>query len=92
MGQRKTFFLRTEIDASYFHLYGINRDDADYIMETFPIVKRKDIQKYGNYRTKLMILKIYDEMKTAMETGEPYQTILDPPLADPRVAHPLMEK
>jgi len=61
-------------------------------METFPIVKRKDIQKYGDYRTKLTILKIYDEMKSAMETGKPYQTILDPPPADPRVAHPLMEK
>jgi hypothetical protein len=32
-------------------------------METFPIVKRKDIQKYGDYRTKLTILKIYDKMK-----------------------------
>ena len=56
-------------------------------METFPIVKKKGIQKYGDYRTKLEILKIYDEMKRAMETGEPYQTILDPPPADPRVAH-----
>jgi len=61
-------------------------------METFPIVKRKDIQKYGDYRTKLAILKIYDEMKETIETGKPYQTIPDPPPADPRVAHPLMEK
>lgn len=55
------------------------RDAVEYIMETFPIVKRKDIQKHGDYRTKLTILKIYDEMKMAMETGKPYQTILDPP-------------
>jgi len=56
-------------------------------METFPIVKSRDEKKFGDYRTKLMILKIYDEMKKAMETGKPYQTILDPPPADPRVAH-----
>ena len=34
--------LRAELDAAYFHLYGIDRDDAEYIMETFPIVKRHD--------------------------------------------------
>jgi hypothetical protein len=26
----------------YFHLYGIGRADVDHILETFPIVKRKD--------------------------------------------------
>jgi len=40
------------------------------------------------FRTKRVILEIYDEMQQAMETGEPYQTRLDPPPADPRVAHP----
>ena len=64
------------------------RDAVDYIMETFPIVKRKDIQKHGDYRTKLQILDIYDRMQHAIDTGEPYQTLLDPPPADPRVAHP----
>ncbi|MHA1822407.1 MAG: hypothetical protein ACTSXM_00920, partial [Promethearchaeota archaeon] len=63
------------------------RDAVDYIMETFPIVKRKDIQKYEEYRTKRVILEIYDEMAEAMRTGTPYQTRLDPPPADPRVAH-----
>src|SRR5437868_7440064 len=27
--------LRAELDAAYFHLYGINRDDAQYILSTF---------------------------------------------------------
>jgi len=68
--------------------YGIERDDVDYIIETFQIVKKKDIQKYGEYRTKLVILDIYDKMKVEMDTGEAYQTLLDPPPADPSVAHP----
>ena len=79
--------LRAELDAAFFHLYGIDRDDVDYIMETFPIVKRKDVKAHGEYRTKLTILDVYDRMQQAMETGEPYQTLLDPPPADPRVAH-----
>jgi hypothetical protein len=56
-------------------------------METFPIVRRNDEKQYGTYRTKEQILEIYDRMHKAMEGGEPYQTILDPATADPRVAH-----
>ena len=61
-------------------------------METFPIVKRKDVKAHGEYRTKRVILEIYDEMQQAMETRRPYQTRLDPPPADPRVAHPAKEQ
>lgn len=84
----RRFLLRCELDAAFFHLYGIDRDDMDYIMDTFPIVKRKDEQQYGEYRTKRVILEIYDDMAKAMHTGEPYRTRLDPPPADPCVAHP----
>ena len=75
----RRFLLRAELDAAFFHLYGIDRDDVDYIMETFPIVKRKDIAAHGTYRTKDKILEIYDAMAKATQTGKPYQTILDPP-------------
>jgi hypothetical protein len=71
--------MRAELDAAFFHLYGIDRDDVDYIMETFPIVKRRDIQQYGTFRTKDLILKIYDIMAEAIRVGTPYQTLLDPP-------------
>lgn len=57
--------IRAELDALFFHLYGITRDDVDYILETFPIVKRKDEAKYGAYRTKDLILSIYDRMAAA---------------------------
>lgn len=63
----------------FFRLYGVDRDDVDYIMETFPIVKRKDVQQYGTFRTKSLILEIYDAMAEATRTGKPYQSILDPP-------------
>lgn len=56
-------------------------------METFPIVKRKDEQQYGEYRTKRVILECYGVMTETIKTGRPYQTILDPPPTDPWVAH-----
>ncbi|MGH9071216.1 MAG: Eco57I restriction-modification methylase domain-containing protein, partial [Acidimicrobiales bacterium] len=80
--------LRAELDACYFHLYGIERDDVDYILSTFPIVKRKDRAAHGEFRTRRLILQIFDAMSKATETTEPYQTILDPPPADPSTAHP----
>ncbi|MFH1219113.1 MAG: N-6 DNA methylase [Candidatus Eisenbacteria bacterium] len=65
------------------------RDAVAYIMNTFPIVRRKDEEKYnGDYRTKRVILDIYDGMAEAIRTGKPYQTHLDPPPADPRCCHP----
>jgi len=89
--EERRFLLRCELDAAYFHLYAIARDDVDYIMETFPIVKCKDEAAHGEYRTKRVILEIYDAMQRAIETGQSYQTLLDPPPADPRVAHPPQE-
>jgi len=59
------------------------RDAVAYIMETFPIVKRKDEKAHGHYRTKDTILEIYDAMLEAQRTGQAYQTRLDPPPGPP---------
>ncbi|NLI00203.1 MAG: hypothetical protein GX446_12025 [Chthonomonadales bacterium] len=75
----RRFLLRCELDAAFFHLYGVARDDVDYIMETFPIVRGKDVAAYGEYRTKRVILEVFDAMQAAIHTGEPYRTILNPP-------------
>ena len=48
--------LRARLDALYFHLYGLDRDDAAYILETFPIIQRHDQAAFGHYRTKALIL------------------------------------
>lgn len=71
--------LRAELDAAFFRIYGVKRDDVDYIMETFPVVKRRDIERFGSFRTKDLILQVYDAMAEAARTGRAYQTILDPP-------------
>src|SRR5207253_36376 len=62
-------------------------EDMDYVMDTFLIVRKNDEKAYNEYRTKRVILEIYDAMAEAARTGTPYQTRLDPPPADPRVAH-----
>jgi hypothetical protein len=50
----------------------------DYIMDTFPIVKRKDEKQYGEYRTKCRILEIYDQMTHCLSSNTGYQSVLNP--------------
>jgi hypothetical protein len=74
--------IRAELDAAFFHLYGISEPDADYILDTFPIVKAKDEERFGTYRTKETILRCYQEMQEAIAdpTGQTvFASQLDPP-------------
>lgn len=54
--------VRAEVDGMVFYLHGVVRDDVDYILETFPIVKRKDEKAYGELRTKRLILEAYERL------------------------------
>ncbi|MEV8307352.1 DNA methyltransferase [Streptomyces flavidovirens] len=71
--------MRAEVEAAVFHLYGIGRPDVEYVMDTFPVVKREDEAVHGTYRTRDLILDVYDRMEEARKTGGVYQTLLDPP-------------
>jgi len=79
--------LRCELDAAFFRLYGLSRDDVDYVMETFPIVRKNDEKAYGEYRTKRLVLQTYDAVAQATQTRKPYQTPLDPLPAAPQASH-----
>ncbi|MHB8290192.1 MAG: Eco57I restriction-modification methylase domain-containing protein [Acidimicrobiales bacterium] len=79
--------LRAELDACFFHLYGIEREDVEYIMGTFPIVKQHDEDAYGEYRTARLILECYDAMAKAIASGEPYTSEMRPPPGDPLAGH-----
>ena len=60
--------LRARLDALYFHLYGLSREDAGYVMDTFPIVRREDEKKFGTYRTKEMVLAYMNALSSG-DTG-----------------------
>lgn len=83
----RRFQIRCELDAAFFHLYGLSRDDVDYVMDTFPIVRKNDEKAHGEYRTKRVILETYDALATAAQTGKPYRTPIDPVPAAPGASH-----
>lgn len=65
--EERRAILRAELDACFFHLYGLERDEVDYVMGTFPIVERHDNERFGEYRTKRLILECYDAMAKAAD-------------------------
>jgi hypothetical protein len=75
--EERRFMMRAELDAIFFHLYNIKRDDANYIMDSFRAFRNNDPTRFN--RTKDLILQIYDAMAEATRTGKLYRTILDPP-------------
>jgi hypothetical protein len=67
--------LRAELDAYFALLYGLERDDLRYILdpqdvygpdfpgETFRVLKEKEIKKFGEYRTRRLVLAAYDHLR-----------------------------
>ncbi|MGQ4373834.1 DNA methyltransferase [Streptomyces sp. SAS_267] len=90
--------LCAELDAYFFHLYGISREDTAYILESFQSesggLKNNEIAKFGEYRTKRLVLAEYDRMAAADltlenpliegESGTYRSTLTPPPGHGPR--------
>jgi hypothetical protein len=55
---------RAEIDAVVAReLFGLSREDLEYMLDTFPTIHRRDMAQFGEPRTKDLILKAYDRLK-----------------------------
>ena len=79
--------LRAELDAWYARAYGLTRDELRYILdpadvkgsdypsETFRVLKKNEIARFGEYRTARLVLAAWD----AMEAGE--VTEISPPIS-----------
>ena len=66
--------LRAELDAWYALAYGLTRDELRYVLdpkdvmgedypsETFRVLQKNEIAKYGEYRTQRLVLAAYDTL------------------------------
>ena len=73
----RRFQLQCEIDAAFFRLYGISRDDAAYVLDTLQVLKHSDKREHGEYRTKRVVIETYDALKSATKE-QPYDSPLGP--------------
>jgi hypothetical protein len=67
--------LRAELDAWYARAYGLTRDELRYILdpadvmgedypsETFRVLKNSEVKKYGEYRTRRLVLEAWDRLE-----------------------------
>jgi hypothetical protein len=67
--------LRAELDAYYAKLYGLTEKELRYILdpqdvygpefpgETFRVLKEKEIRRYGEYRTRRLVLEAWELLK-----------------------------
>jgi hypothetical protein len=64
----RRFRLRCEIDAAFFHAYGLARGEVEHVLQTFPIVKRKEQAEFGSYRTGATVLEQFDSIAAQPRT------------------------
>ncbi|WP_376793272.1 Eco57I restriction-modification methylase domain-containing protein [Thermoflexus sp.] len=57
-------------------LFPTPQEAVAYILDQFPIVRHKDEERFGEYRTQRVILEIYDAMAEAARTGRPWRSRL----------------
>lgn len=58
-------------------IFGLSRADIGLILDTFPVVEKRDRKIYGDFRTKALVLKCYDDLVEAAHSGKPYQSRVD---------------
>ena len=75
--------LRAELDAYYARLYGLTRDELRYILdpqdvygpdfpgETFRVLKDNETAKFGEYRTRRLVLEAWDRLESELGPIDP---------------------
>jgi hypothetical protein len=68
--------LRAELDAWYARAYGLTRDELRYVLdpadvkgpdypsETFRVLKKNEVTRFGEYRTARLVLAAYDQLSS----------------------------
>lgn len=69
--------LRAELDAAYLHLYGLDRDEAEHVVDSFFVLRKNEERAFGEFRTRRLVLAAYDGMATGSFTSP-----LNPPPGD----------
>ncbi|MEZ0382110.1 DNA methyltransferase [Mycobacterium sp. pW045] len=61
--------LRADLDAAFLHIYGLRRDEAEHVLDSFFVVRKYEERDFGEYRTRRLVLDAYDRMGAAIANG-----------------------
>lgn len=79
--------IQAEIDAAMLHLYELNREQAEWVLDSFTVLRKYEERDHSEFRTKRLVLNMYDAMAKAKEQGTAYVTPISPSPADPSLCH-----
>lgn len=72
--------LQADLDAGFLHIYGLNHDEAEHVLDSFIVVRKYEERDFGEFRTKRLVLEAYDRMAEAIANGgEGWKPLADPP-------------
>lgn len=75
--------LRADLDAGFFHVYGLNRVEAEHVLDSFTVVRKYEERDFGDYRTKRLVLEAFDRMAVAIVNGGTgWRSLADPPAGE----------
>jgi hypothetical protein len=80
-------YIDAELNACFFHLYGLDVRETEYMLDTFVGLSKFEKKTYGEFRTKRLIVDRFNEMARCVASREVYRSVLDPPPANASVAH-----
>jgi hypothetical protein len=78
--EERRALLRAELDAWYARAYGLTRDELRYVLdpadamgqdypsETFRVLKKNEIARFGEYRTARLVLQSWGRMEGELQT------------------------
>lgn len=69
------------------HLYQLTRAQAEWILDSFTVLRKYEEADHSEFRTKRQVLEIYDAMEEAKVKGEVYRTRLEPEAGAPSCTH-----
>jgi len=55
--------LQTDLHAAFFLLYGLSWTEVEHALSTFPTLKRKEVERYGEFRTLRLVEEKYNAFK-----------------------------
>ena len=61
--------LQSELDATFAHMYRLDRSDVEWILDapppssSFPSLKQHEMRRFGEYRTRRYVLEAFDQLR-----------------------------
>jgi hypothetical protein len=75
--ERRTV-IKAELNAAFFHIFGVGREDVEHVLDSFGLVRDREAFEFGEFRTKLLILDIFDRIQNAIDSGDTFESSLSP--------------